>query len=368
MTIKQVTGHLENWAPPYLQEVYDNTGLITGDVSWPCTGIICSLDVTEDVVNEAIEKKCNLVVAHHPILFRQIKKLTATSYVEKTIIKAIKNDIAIYAIHTNLDNITGGVNTEMAKKLGLAEKSLSILSPKKELLAKLYTYVPLPQVEAVKTALFNAGAGAIGRYNECSFSVTGTGTFKPMEGTNPFIGSSGGKREEVAEAKIEFIFPVARQAQLIRALLQSHPYEEVAYEIIRLENADQFTGSGFIGELPAALREHDFLDLVKKTFNLSLIRHTELLNKPVRKIALCGGAGSFLIKNAISAGADAYITADVKYHEFFDADGKTLLLDIGHWESEQYTIDLLANFLQDKIPTFAVLKTEINTNPVHHFV
>lgn len=368
MTIKQVTAFLENWVPLHLQEIYDNAGLITGDASWLCTGIICSLDATENVVNEAIEKKCNLVIAHHPILFRPIKKITNTSYVERTIIKAIKNDIAIYAIHTNLDNITGGVNTVMAQKLGLDEKSLCILSPKKEMLAKLYTYVPLPQVEAVKTALFNAGAGAIGLYNECSFSVTGTGTFKPMEGTEPYIGSAGGKREEVPEAKIEFIFPAARQRQILEVLLQSHPYEEVAYEIIRLENADQYIGSGLIGSLPETLSEASFLNLVKKTFNLSVIKHTTLLNKPIKKIALCGGAGSFLIKNAIAAGADAYITADVKYHEFFDADGKTLLLDIGHWESEQYTIDLLANFLQYKIPTFAVLKTEINTNPVHHFV
>ena len=368
MTIKQVINHLEQWAPLYLQEEYDNAGLQTGNEDWPCTGILCTLDATEDVVNEAIAKKCNLIVAHHPIIFRPIKKITNASYVERTIVKAIKNDIAIYAIHTNLDNSMDGVNTMMAQKLGVIEKSLAILSPKKDLLSKLFTYVPLPQVESVKIALFSAGAGAIGLYNECSFSVTGTGTFKPLPGADPFIGLAGGKREEVTEAKIEFIFPAMRQRQILQALFQSHPYEEVAYEIIRLENADQYSGSGLLGELPKAISEADFLQLAKKTFNLAVIRHTAFLERPVKKVALCGGAGSFLIKNAIAAQADAYITADVKYHEFFDADGKTLLLDIGHWESEQFTIELLYDVLRSKFPNFAVLKTKTNTNPVYYFL
>ncbi|MES2648528.1 MAG: Nif3-like dinuclear metal center hexameric protein [Bacteroidota bacterium] len=368
MTIKQVTECLESWAPLYLQEQYDNAGLISGDDSWNCTGIICCLDATEAVITEAIQKKCNLVIAHHPIIFRALKKFTQRSFVERTIIKAIKNDIAIYAIHTNLDNITGGVNTAMSNRLGLLGESRRILSPKNEQLAKLYTYVPLAESEKVKTALFEAGAGAIGNYRECSFSVTGTGTFKPMEGANPFIGSAGGNREEIPEIKMEFLFSVGQQQKILQSLFAAHPYETVAYEIIKLENTDQTTGSGLIGELPEAINERDFLNFVKHKFQLTSIKHTPLLEKPVKKVALCGGSGSFLIQKAIAEKADVFITSDIKYHDFFEADGKILLLDIGHWESEQFTIELVSNFLQDKIPTFAVLKTEINTNPVHHFV
>ena len=368
MTIQQVTQHLENWAPLYLQENYDNAGLITGDQEWNCTGIICTLDATEAVITEAIDKKCNLIVAHHPIVFRALKKFSQTSYVERTIIKAIKNDIAIYAFHTNLDNITGGVNTAMAERLGLLKESRRILSPKKEQLAKLYTTVPVPEAETVRKALFEAGAGSIGNYSECSFSVSGTGTFRPMPGSKPLIGSAGGNREEIPELKLEFLFSLGKQQQIINALFSAHPYEEIAYEIIKLENSDQTSGSGLTGELPETMNETDFLSLVKDRFGLTSIRHTPLLGKPIRKIALCGGSGSFLISKAIAAKADIFITSDIKYHDYFDADGKILLLDIGHWESEQFTIDLLSNFLQDKIPTFAVLKTEINTNPVHHFV
>lgn len=368
MKIKEITGYLETWAPLPLQEEYDNAGLLTGNINWDCSGIICTLDVTEEVVDEAVAKNYNLIVAHHPIVFRSLKKFSGNSYVERVIIKVLKNDIAIYAIHTNLDNIMTGVNRAIAQALGLNENTLSVLSPKNNTLSKLYTYVPQTHVEKVKNAIFEAGAGAIGRYEECSFSTSGTGTFKPLPGSDPFIGTAGGAREEVLEVKIEFVFPAFLKLRVLNALFRSHPYEEVAYEIIRLENTDQFTGAGLTGELQSAVSENEFLRLVKHSFNLTSIRHSPFLNKPVKKIALCGGAGSFLIKNAIAAGADVYLTADLKYHEYFDADGKILLLDIGHWESEQFTIDLLVNFLQGKIPTFAVLKTGVITNPVNNFV
>lgn len=368
MKIKEIIRFLENLAPLSLQEDYDNAGLITGDPNTGCTGILCSLDVTEAVIDDAISKHANLVVAHHPVVFRSLKKFSGNGYVERTIIKAIKNDIAIYAIHTNLDNIMSGVNGKIAEALGLSTNNRSILSPKSGTLSKLYTYVPIEHIEKVKQAIFEAGAGAIGLYEECSFSSPGTGTFKPLPGSDPFIGKAGGHREEVAELKIEFIFASWLKNKVLNALFQAHPYEEVAYEIIRLENTDQTTGAGMVGELPEAISEKDFLLSVKRAFNLTALKHAPFLQKPVKKIALCGGAGSFLIKDAIAAGADVYLTADLKYHEYFDADGKILLVDIGHWESEQFTIDLLVNFLQGKIPTFAVLKTEINTNPVHNFV
>lgn len=365
-SIKSILNYLEELAPPYLQESYDNAGLITGDYSANCTGILCTLDVTEAVIKEAIEKKCNLVVAHHPVVFKPLKRLTPNGYVERTLLMAIRNDIAIYAIHTNLDNVAGGVNAAIARKIGL--HSCKILLPKNGLLSKLYTYVPREHADKVREAIFRAGAGGIGKYAECSFAVEGTGTFRPLPGSDPFIGEENGKREGVAEVKLEFLLPSAIQEKVLAALFQSHPYEEVAYEMIRLANEDQYTGSGLVGDLDGEPDEAAFLQKIKQVFRLKAIRHTRFVNRPVKKVALCGGAGGFLLREAMARPADVFITSDIKYHEYFEADGRILLVDIGHYESEQYTIDLLANFLQDKIPTFAVLKTETNTNPVQYFV
>ncbi|WP_205509254.1 Nif3-like dinuclear metal center hexameric protein [Longitalea arenae] len=365
MKIADIIALLESIAPPSLQESYDNAGLLTGDAGWTCSGALCTLDATEEVILEAVQRGCNLVVAHHPIIFGGLKKITGKNYVEKTIITAIKNDIAIYAIHTNLDNVISGVNGMMADKLGLVYRK--ILAPREATLKKLYTFVPPAQLEDVRSALFEAGAGHIGNYNECSFGVTGTGTFKGGEGTNPFVGQPGERHYE-QEEKIEVIFPAYLQTALVRALRTAHPYEEVAYDIVNLANTHAGIGSGLIGELPEALPEMAFLKQVKQAFGLPLIRHTALRGRPVKKIALCGGAGSFLVSKALAAGADVYITGDMKYHEFFDANGRLIIADIGHFESEQFTIDLLAGILQEKFPTFAVLKTALKTNPVHYFV
>ena len=365
MKIADIIALLEAVAPPSLQESYDNAGLLTGNPGWACTGALCTLDATEEIVNEAIQRGCNLVVAHHPIIFGGLKKITGKNYVEKTIITAIKNDIAIYAIHTNLDNVIDGVNGMMADKLGLNNRK--ILSPKEGTLKKLYTFVPVEHVEPVRAALFEAGGGHIGNYNECSFGAEGTGTFKGGAGTNPFVGQPGERHYE-KEIRVEVIFPAYLQNSLIRALRTAHPYEEVAYDVVNLANAHPGIGSGLVGELPEALPEAAFLQQLKKAFDLPLIRHTALLGKPVKKIALCGGAGSFLVSKALGVGADVYITGDMKYHEFFDADGRLIIADIGHFESEQFTIDLLAGVLQEKFPTFAVLKTALKTNPVHYFV
>ncbi|HSR40250.1 MAG TPA: Nif3-like dinuclear metal center hexameric protein [Phnomibacter sp.] len=367
-TIQSVIMQLEAWAPISYQESYDNAGLITGDKGWPCSGVLCSLDATEEVVNEAIAKGCNLIVAHHPIVFTGLKKLSGNGYVQRAIIKAIKHDIAIYAIHTNLDNVADGVNRMIAERLGLKQESLAVLAPKTGLLCKLHTYVPLENANAVREALFAAGAGHIGRYVECSFSTGGLGSFRPLENTNPAIGTAGGPREQVAEEKVEVILPLHLQQKVLAALFKAHPYETVAYELVPLQNAHQEVGSGLIGELSETLSETAFLHLLKERFELQMVRHTPLRQRPVRTVALCGGAGSFLTKAAIASGADAYVTADVKYHEFFDADGQLLLADIGHFESEQYTIAGICKFLQDKFPTFAVLQTEVNTNPVCYFV
>lgn len=364
MQIGDIIRFLETLAPPSLQESYDNAGLLTGSTNWNCTGILVSLDATEEVILEARQKGCNLVVAHHPIVFGGLKKITGKNYVERAVIASIKHDIAIYAIHTNLDNVITGVNAKMAERLGLV--NCTILQPKSGLLKKLFTFVPVSHAEFVRTSIFTAGGGHIGNYSECSFNAAGIGTFKAADGTNPFVGEIG-KRHEEDELKIEVIFPAWLEHSIIAAMIKAHPYEEVAYDIISLDNRLQTTGSGMMGELPTPMISNDFLQLLKNQFNLAIIKHTAPPAKPIQKVALCGGAGSFLTKAALAAGADAYVTGDVKYHEFFDAENRLLLADIGHWESEQFTIDLLADHLQQKFPTFAVLKTAVKTNPVEYF-
>lgn len=363
-TIDSIINCLQEIAPVSLQENYDNAGLITGNQEWECSGVICSLDATEEVILEAVAKKCNLIVAHHPIIFNGLKKINGKNYVEKAIISAIKNDIAIYAIHTNIDNILGGVSGRMASMLGL--KEVSVLSPKEQTLKKLFTFVPTDQAETVRNAIFIAGAGHIGNYSECSFNTEGTGTFRGNEGTSPYVGEAG-KTHYEKEIKIEVIFPSFLEKKVVNALKAAHPYQEVAYDIINLSNVHSRIGSGVIGILAEPMEEKEFLYLVKKIFNLPVLRHTLLLGKTVRKVALCGGSGSFLIGDALAAGADFYISADIKYHEFFDANGRMVIADVGHYESEQFTIDLLYEILNQKFPTFAVLKTEVRTNPVHYF-
>ena len=364
MKIAHIIETLEQLAPLSYQESYDNAGLLTGNANWDCTGILCALDATEDVINEAWQKNCNLVVAHHPIIFSGLKKITGRNYVESTVINAIKNDVAIYAIHTNLDNVIKGVNSKIADKLELINRK--ILAPKTGMLMKLFTFAPVEHAERVRSAIFEAGAGYIGNYSECSFNAEGTGTFKGEEGTNPFVGEVG-KRHEEKEIKMEFIFPAYLQHRIVSAMIKSHPYEEVAYDVVPLANEYLQTGSGLFGELSTPVSEEQFLQLLKKTFDLSVIKHTKLLGKLIKKVALCGGAGSFLINRAIIAGADVYITSDIKYHEFFDANDRLVIADIGHWESEQFTVELLFDIIQSKFPTFAVLKSEVRTNPVYYF-
>jgi dinuclear metal center YbgI/SA1388 family protein len=365
MKIDKIISYLEMVAPPVYQEHYDNAGLITGNADLSCNGIIISLDATEEVVNEALKKNCNLIIAHHPIVFSGLKKINGKNYVEKTIIAAIKNDIAIYAIHTNLDNVIDGVSGRMAKLLGL--ENIRILSQKENTLKKLFTFAPVDKAAQVRNAIFDAGAGDIGNYSECSFNAEGTGTFKAREGADPFVGKVGEQHQE-KETKIEVIFPAYLEQSIIQAMIKAHPYEQVAYDVVILSNTHQCVGSGIIGELTRAANEKDFLDHLKKVFYVPVIRHTALLDKPVKKIALCGGAGSFLISAALAAAADIFITADIKYHEFFDANSRMIIADIGHFESEQFTINLLHELLEQKFPNFAVLKTETNTNPVKYFL
>jgi dinuclear metal center YbgI/SA1388 family protein len=319
--------------------------------------------VTLEVIKEAQASNCNLIISHHPIIFKGLKRINGKSYVENIIIEAIKNDIALYAAHTNLDNVLLGVNGMIAQKLGL--KDIEVLQPKKRLLRRLITFAPVDKAEEVRRAVFNAGAGHIGQYSECSFNSEGTGTFKAEEGADPYVGEIG-KQHQEKEIKIEIVYPFYLETQVVKALVKHHPYEEVAYDIFTMENSHLGMGSGVVGYLEAPMEEKGFLNLLKERFAANGIRYTSLLGKPIQKVAVCGGAGSFLLKKAISSQADIYITGDVKYHEFFDAEGKIVLADIGHYESEQYTVELLCDLLLKKFPTFAVLKSSVNTNPVNY--
>lgn len=367
MKISEIIKSIELLAPPALQESYDNAGLLAGELQQDCTGVVCSLDLTEAVIDECMVAGANLIVTHHPIIFKPLKSLSPQNYPERCLVKAIKNNLAIYAVHTNYDNVLKGVNLALAKKIGLTHSSLKIMAPAEGKLAKLYTYVPLSHAEIVKQGLFDAGAGGIGRYEECSFSFTGTGTFKPLEGTNPFIGTSGGTREMVDEQKIEVIFPVWLKSKVLAALRRCHPYEEIAYDLILTENVYEQAGAGMIGTLSEPMDEKAFLQHIKNSLELRIIRHSPLSGRKIKTVAICGGSGAFLSKHALALQADAYLTGDLKYHDFFDPDGKMLLLDIGHFESEIHAVAQLTNYLKEKFPTFAVLQTEIDTNPVQYF-
>ncbi len=362
-SIQQVIQQLETLAPLAYQEGYDNAGLIVGDPQAEVSGMLISLDATEPVVDEAIAKGSNLIVSHHPIVFRGLKSLTGKNYVERTVIKAIKHDIALYAIHTNLDNVQYGVNRRISERLGL--QNARILAPKTGTLHKLVTFAPLADANKVLQALGEAGAGQIGNYKNCSFQTTGTGSFQPNEQARPHTGEAG-KPEQVAEQRIEVIYPAHLANQILTALRAAHPYEEVAYYQQALLNQNQEVGSGMIGELPEPLSGDDFLAHLKKSMQLSVVRHTRLLEKPVQRVAVCGGAGSFLMPQALRHQADAFVTADFKYHEFFDADERLIIADIGHYESEVFTKDLIWDFLSEKFVNFAVHLAKANTNPVFY--
>ncbi len=362
-TIQEVIKVLEAYAPPRYQESYDNSGLQTGNSSDEVTGVLVTLDCTEQVLDEAIAKGCNLVVAHHPVIFKGLKSLTGRSYVERTIIKAIQHNIAIYACHTNLDNVHNGVNAKIAEKLELLNTRILVNKP--QTLMKLVVFVPVENTDEVLDAMHKAGAGQIGNYSNCSFQVQGTGRFLPTEGADPKIGQIG-KPEEVQENRIEVIFPAYLQHTLMNALLKAHPYEEVAHSITALENSNQEVGIGVIGELKEALTEEQFLTYLKDKMQLQGLRYTPLSHKSIKRVAVCGGAGSFLIKDAIRSGADALVTGDVKYHEFFDAEGRLMIADIGHYESEVFTKEIFYDTISKNFATFAVYLSNVNTNPIRY--
>ncbi len=363
MKIKQLLQELENTVPLAYAEDFDNTGLLVGNPEQEILGVLISHDTTEKVIDEAIAKGMNLIISFHPIIFKGLKKITGKNYVERVVMKAIKNDIAIYAMHTALDNQYFGVSGILADQLNL--KNQKILLPQSKTLRQLVTYAPIADAEKVRQALFDAGAGKIGKYDECSFNVKGIGTYKPLENAEPYIGEIG-KRQEEPEERISVIFPKHLQKNILKSLFENHPYEEVAYEVFELMNDNQEIGLGIIGELENSVDERKYLEFLKKKLNLKCIRHSSLRQKPIKKVAVLGGSGAFAIETAKSLGADIYITSDIKYHEFYQGENRMIIADIGHYESEQFTKLFLFEQLTKKIRNFAVALSETNTNPINY--
>ena len=365
MRLKEITQHIESIAPLAFQESYDNAGLIIGHTNDEISGILITLDVTEEILDEAIRKNLNLIIAHHPIIFSGIKKLNGKNYIERCIAKAIKNDIAIYAAHTNLDSVFGGVNSKICEKLEL--QNCRILAPTPSFLKKLVTFVPVADAAKVRNAILEAGAGNIGNYDSCSFNQNGNGTFRGNDKTNPYVGEKNQLHTE-EETRIETIFPKHIQSKVIQALLQAHPYEEVAYDIYPLDNEYTQAGIGMIGELQEPIDELDFLQKVKDAFKCKVVKHTQLLGKPIRRVAVCGGSGSTYLNMAMAQKADIFISGDFKYHQFFDAENQIIVADIGHYESEQFTKEVFYELLTKKFPKFAVHLSDFNTNPVIYLI
>ncbi|QTD37524.1 Nif3-like dinuclear metal center hexameric protein [Polaribacter batillariae] len=363
MKIKEVTNYLEKLAPLQYAEDFDNVGLLVGNYDLEVSGILVTLDTLEQTVEEAIAKNCNLIVSFHPIIFEGMKKFNGNSYVEKVVLKAIKNDIAIYATHTALDNSKNGVSAKMCEVLGLT--NTKILMPKKGIIKKLTTYIPSNNASTLRTALFNAGAGNIGNYDQCSFNTEGIGTYRGNESSNPVVGEKG-KLHSEKETKISIVFESKNESKILNALQKNHPYEEIAYEITTTENVHQNIGMGMIGELPLEIEEKVFLQFLKQTMKTDCVRHSNFINKKIKKVAVLGGSGSFAISNAKKAGADAYVSADFKYHDFFKAENQILLADIGHYESEQFTKNLLVDYLTKKFTNFAIILSEKSTNPIYY--
>ncbi|WP_378186926.1 Nif3-like dinuclear metal center hexameric protein [Aquimarina sp. W85] len=363
MKIEQVIQHLENLAPLHYAEDFDNVGLLVGSKETVITGVLVTLDTLESIVDEAIEKECNLIISFHPIVFKGLKRFNGHTYVARVIEKAIKHDIAIYAIHTALDNANNGVNDMICEQLNLTQRQ--ILIPQRGTIKKLITYAPQRDVDKIKTALFKEGAGAIGNYDHCSFTTTGLGSFKPLKDANPTVGSVGNLHIE-NETQIQITFSSHLENNIIKTLLKVHPYEEVAYELHTLENTNQKIGMGMLGFLEKPMTEIDFLHHIKKVFNAGCVRHSKLLDKPIQRIAVLGGSGSYAIKDAIRAKADVFITADMKYHQFYEAEDQLIIADIGHYESEQFTKNLIVSYLRKKISNFAIILSDKNTNPIQY--
>ncbi|MDR3129421.1 MAG: Nif3-like dinuclear metal center hexameric protein [Tannerellaceae bacterium] len=363
VSIREVLDVLEEFAPLALQESFDNTGIQVGEIGQEVKGVLLCVDVTEDVMDEALVKGCNLVIAHHPLLFKPVKSLRGTTYVERCVMKACKYDMVIYAAHTNLDNLRKGINGWLGKRIGL--DNVHILSPKREGLVKVVTFVPSGHVQKVQDALFATGAGCVGNYDRCSFRHEGLGSFRAQEGAHPFLGKVGKEHVE-REERIETVVPVHLQEKILQAVYAAHPYEEPVTDLYPLNNAWEEVGSGIWGDLSAEEDEREFLLRVKELFKIRCIKHSTLRGKPVRRVAVCGGSGAFLIKEAIACGADVLLTGEARYNDYHDVQNRLLLAVTGHYESEACTKDIFRTLLSEKFPTFALHLSEADVNPVKY--
>lgn len=361
--ISAIVKAIEDFAPTSFQESWDNSGLLVGNANHEIKSALITLDVTEAVIDDAILHGDELIIAHHPIIFGGLKSLTGKTEAERVVIKAIQNNIAIYAAHTNIDVAQAGVSWRMAQKLGL--QNIQTLIPQRGLLKKLVTFIPLNDVDTVRAAIFDAGAGHIGNYDSCSYSVKGEGSFKAGENTHPHKGEKGTMHFE-KEVRFETIFPINLQNNIIQALIKAHPYEEVAFDIYPLENIHNNIGLGAVGNLPIAENSIQFLNRVKTIFNCKTIRHTNIHTETISRIALIGGSGSSFLNQAIAADADVFITGDFKYHQFFDAENRIIIADIGHYESEQFTKELFYEIVTNKFSKFALRLSEVKTNPINY--
>ncbi len=363
--IQDIIDTLERIAPPALQEEYDNSGLLIGSPHGEVDKVLVSLDVTEEVVAEARARGAGMIVSHHPLIFRPLKRITGKNQVERTVMAAMRSDIALYAIHTNLDNVAHGVNAMMCRKLGL--EGMRVLRPVAGTLAKVVTFVPNGHADSVRQAMFDAGGGRIGAYDQCSFNHGGEGTFRAGDGADPYVGAAGERHHE-PETRIEMVVERWNVGRVLSAMRKAHPYEEVAHDILMLDNAHPTAGSGGIGTFSEPLVWEAFLERVKEAFGAAVVRHTAPSDRPIRTVALCGGTGSFLLPDAIRAGADVFLSSDFKYHEFFGAEGRITIADIGHAEAEGGISQWLVEQLADNklgFPNFAVLLSEVRTNPIH---
>ncbi|HPF02724.1 MAG TPA: Nif3-like dinuclear metal center hexameric protein [Bacteroidales bacterium] len=364
MQLKDLASFLDTAVPVSFQEGYDNSGLQVGDPMKTISSGLLSLDVTEQVLDEAIGSACDVIISHHPVIFNPLKQISGKNSVERVIMKAIRNDVAVYSAHTNLDIVENGVSRKLAGKIGL--KNVKVLTPLKHRLLKLVTFIPADHLDRVRDAVFAAGAGFIGAYDRCGFTVEGSGSFRAGEGSRPFAGEKGRTHFE-KEIRFETILFSYMKRGVVKALLESHPYEEVAFDLYPLENENLNAGLGCVGNLPEPVDEKSFLTMLKENLGSGSIRYSNLTGKKISKVALCGGSGGQLTGDAIASGADAFVTADLKYHSFFEAENRILLVDAGHYETEKFSTELLYDLITKKFPKFALRFSEINTNPINYF-
>ena len=363
MIIEELTTFIEDKFPLSQQESYDNCGLIVGDPKKTVKKVLLALDCTEQVIKEAKLKKADVIITHHPLMFSSINKLTANDYEGSLIIKLIKSDIALYAVHTNLDNSINGINKYLALKLGL--KNLQILVGKEKTFKKIITFVPKAYSQKVITALSAAKAGNIGLYSHCAFVTEGSGCFKPEKGAKPFLGELS-KINQVEEVKLEMVFASENQKMIENSLKKAHPYEQPAFDIIELANPNPDIGAGIYGDLPAQINTAEFLKLVKTKLNLSYIRQSNSAKKFISKVAICSGAGFFVFEQAKRLNVDALVTSEIKHHEFLAAENNILLCDIDHHEGEIAAVNILDQILQ-KLENIDTLISKHNLSPAQIF-